>query len=164
MDTREDIRRRIKADAINLCTQVVNTAVEYKEEIIQLEKDNIKLKKENVYLKQIQIELKEQNKMLMKEIKERNKKLDNFIKRNKKICFNCFHSIICDSYLCIYCQKWVCGCCLNICKHQENDKRCPIVVCLSCIKLFPYCPKHSGNEDYHLLEYYEKNYFKNYNF
>lgn len=158
---REDIRKKIKASATNLCTLVVNTACEYKEELIQLEMDNVKLTRKNKHLVKINNNLTEQNEILLEQLHQSEKRVRKLIERlgGNNLCYNCDHYIECKiSSICVYCQERVCLCCIKTC---ESGKECSIVICLSCIKTHPICPLH--NETSHseeLLNYYRENKFK----
>jgi hypothetical protein len=165
---REDIRKKIKGEAINLCTQVVNTSIEYKEELLRLEKDNSRIRRENNYFKKIKTNLENQNKTLVKELKEKDKKIEKLIKRigPNKICFNCTHSLDCGNLaLCIYCKNWLCECCVSCCEEIKDGKFCPIFICSFCVRDFDKCPKHTPNtfiDKEELVTFYEKNRFKKY--
>lgn len=164
-DKRRNIRLKIKSEAKNLCSQVVNTSIEYKEELLQLEKDNNKLRKENEYLSTIKINLETQKEMLSEEIKEKNKRIKNLIKciAPEQICFNCQHSLNCEFHLCVYCQNRVCGCCIYFCEANNN---CSVIICSLCDKDFDNCPKHTDifteEKKQELISFYEINRFKKY--
>ena len=168
-EKREEIRREIKRDARNLCTYVVNTCVEYKEELLRLEEDirrleteKRKLEKKNQKLKRdmrnnndILTNLREENLLLYIEYENSQTRIRNMIERfgANNMCYNCDHFVDCgDTYLCVYCQKWVCKCCINPC---VNDNSCSILICSSCQQTHPKCPQHKSDkysED--LMEYY----------
>ena len=158
---REDIRKKIKADATNLCTLVVNTACEYKEEIIQLEKDNNKLGRKNKHLIKTNNNLTEQNEILLEELHQSQKRIKKLIERlgGTNLCYNCDHYIDCKiSSLCVYCQEKVCLCCIKTCTSEDD---CRIVICLSCVKTHTLCPEHNRTEfSEDLLSYYRENKFK----
>ena len=167
MNEREAIREKIRADAINLQTLVVNTACEYKEELMKLEKDilkvgkrNKKVKRKNKQLKKIQKQLEEQNNFLMEELEASQKRIRKFLKKfNKKnLCYNCDHFFDCgDTYLCVYCQKWVCFCCTNKCEEDN----CITQICNSCFKTRSICPRTDDSEiSKELMCYYKTNFFK----
>ena len=159
---REEIRKKIRTDATNLCTYVVNTCCEYKEEIMELEKDNVKLEKKNKYLKNLNKNLTEQNEILLEELENAQKRINKLIERLGKdnLCHNCDHFLDCNlASLCVYCQKWVCICCSTDC----NDLDCNIRVCTHCTSSHPLCPKHDStiSDSITLLTYYRENKFKN---
>jgi hypothetical protein len=189
-ENREDIRRKIKSKATDLCTYVVNTCVEYKEELIKLEKDNLKLTRKNMNLEKEIINLKEQNEVLYSELLTNQDRVTEIIKRFgvNNICYNCDHFLECGNfYLCIYCKKWICDCCIDFCrgrlekegKEEKEEKDalkdevyCNISICDSCYLIYEKCPSHlepnerlnEGLTDelcFELNEYYRKNkYFK----
>ena len=159
---RQEIRKKIRADATNLCTYVVNTCCEYKEEIMELEKDNEKLEKKNKHLKNVNRNLTEQNEILLEELEKAQKRVNKLIEKLGKnnLCHNCDHFLDCNlATLCVYCQKWVCICCITNC----NNPDCNIRFCIHCSSSHPLCPKHDsnvlGNVD--LLNFYRDNKFKN---
>ena len=162
MNNRIEIRKKIRADATNLCTLVVNTCCEYKEEIMELEKDNAILKKKNEYLKSLNRNLTEQNETLIQELENAQKRLNKMIEKFGKnnLCYNCDHFLDCNlASLCVYCQKWVCVCCSKDCDNLD----CRILLCTHCASSHPLCPKHDpsiiGGAD--LLDFYRQNKFKN---
>jgi cell division protein FtsB len=126
---RLEIRKRIRADAANLCEYVVKTSIEYKEELIRLEKDNQKLKKKNKYLKNTINNLKNNNNFLCEEIDSKNKNLIKILGCNE-VCFNCNHLVSCkkSKFLCSMCLQWMCSCCIDYCLQNE----CLNKVCNSC--------------------------------
>ncbi len=158
---REEVRRKIKANATNLCTLVVNTACEYKEEIIQLEKDNVKLTRKNKQLLKINNGLTEQNEILLAELHKSEKRMRKMIERlgGNNLCYNCDHYIDCKiSSICVYCQERVCLCCIKTCDSPDD---CNIVICSSCVETHPTCPQHHHTEfSEQLLSYYRENKFK----
>ena len=156
-DQREEIRKEIKRDARNLCTYVVNTCVEYKEELLQMEVDVQNLKADNKNLegvnreinrnlsdlKRIITNLREENLLLYTEYENSQSRIRNIIERfgSGNMCYNCDHFVDCgDIYLCVYCQKWVCKCCVNSCTEENS---CPILICSSCQQTHPKCPSHT---------------------
>jgi hypothetical protein len=159
---RLEIRKKIRADATNLCTYVVNTCCEYKEEIIELEKDNGILLKKNKYLKNLNKNLEEQNEILVAELENAQKRVNKLIEKLGKnnLCHNCDHFLDCNiASLCVYCQKWVCMCCSKDCDNLD----CTILLCTNCSSSHPLCPKHDetiSNKD-DLLNFYRENKFKN---
>lgn len=159
---REDIRKKIRADARNLCEYVVNTCCEYKSEIINLEKDNRKLEKKNKYLKTLNSNLTEQNEILLEELENAQKRVNKLIEKLGKnnLCHNCDHFLDCNlASLCVYCQKWVCICCSKDC----NNLDCRILLCSNCSSSHPLCPKHDSSVPgaASLLDFYRANKFKN---
>ena len=159
---RQEIRKKIRADATNLCTYVVNTCCEYKEEIMELEKDNAVLEKKNKYLKNLNKTLTEQNEILMEELENAQKRVNKMIEKLGKnnLCHNCDHFLDCNvASLCVYCQNWVCVCCSKDCDNID----CRIVLCTYCAQTHPHCPKHDSNivDGSVLLDFYRQNKFKN---
>lgn len=140
-NTRENIRHRIKSPATDLCTKVVNTCVEYKQELIELEAENLELKRKNKNLKAVNNNLKEQNDMLMGELMSVQDRLINVMNKfnPENICYNCDHFLDCTLvYQCSYCQKKVCECCIQTCSSEF----CRIHICSSCFKTHEMCPQH----------------------
>ena len=173
-EKRKEIRERIKSPAKDLCTYVVNTCVEYKEELLKLEKDNLNLERENKNLNNKIETLVEQNSLLMEELMENQERINKMIKRfnPENVCYNCDHFLHCrESFLCIYCKKWVCICCINYCKeiigfNKYNERvDCSISICESCYKTREKCPNHTNlNKELsiELHEYFNKNRYKVY--
>ena len=173
--THKDLRNRMKADATNLQTYVVNTCIEYKEELLQLEKDNLKLTRKNKNLKNKNKNLEEQCNFLMEELEHAQERIKNFIQRigSNNICYNCDHFVECGGiYLCVYCQKWICSCCVEFCQKDlgtyENGEKinCNICICISCFQTKDKCPKDNDDENAEsLMSYYKENrnkkYFRN---
>ena len=171
MDKREEIRTNIKSPAKNLCTYVVNTCIEYKEELLKLEADNFKLKRKNKNLKNKIKNLQEQNDILLDEFIESQNRITKLIEKYgaDNICYNCDHSLDCgDIFLCVYCKKWVCSCCISFCREEmgfENNgdiKYCNISICKSCNKTHSKCPDHLEYDKklaLELISYYHNNRF-----
>ena len=158
MEKRLNTRKRIRSDADNLAEYVVKTSIEYREELNQLEKDNKKLARKNKHLK---TEVKKKNEIieiLEEELERKSNQVNHLISSigSTKTCYICSHSL-CDPNLCVYCQKWVCECCLGYCKHREDGRSCITTICGDCSIENNKCPKHSYNQDEELMEYYEQN-------
>ena len=168
-EKRAEVRRRMKMDAKDLCSLVVGTACEYKEELMKLEEENNSLKSKIRHVKDINKNLQEQNENLLEEFHKAQKRIRKLIKKfgKKKLCYNCDHLIDCNYSLCVYCQKWMCECCVNICDYNKQDEvkhgefKCHTLICNSCYNTHPLCPEHHytplSNE---LLQYYLENRFK----
>jgi hypothetical protein len=158
---RSEIRKKIKEDARNLCTYVVNTCCEYKTEIMQLEKDNEVLNKKNKHLKNVNTNLIEQNEILLEELENAEKRIRKLIEKlgEENLCYNCDHFLDCNlASLCVYCQKWVCICCTKDCDVLD----CRVLICRECFKTHSLCPSHKEVEGgSSLLQYYKDHKFKN---
>ena len=167
-----NIRDKIKSPAKDLCTYVVNTCVEYKEELLKLEKENLKLKRKNKYLKNINKNLQEQNDILTEEFINSQNRITDLIEKFgvSNLCYNCDHFLDCrDIYLCVYCKKWVCSCCIFFCRQEigfeENGdtKYCNVSICEFCNKSHLNCPSHYPEDQLNktlaleLMEYYKNN-------
>ena len=171
---RKDIREKMKSPAKDLCTHVVNTCVEYKKELLNLEKDNINLERKNKNLINKIQSLEEQNSLLLEELMESQERIRKIIKRfdSNNMCYNCDHFLHCgESFLCIYCKKWVCICCINYCKQSLgfNEKKeridCCISICESCNKTHDKCPNHTNLNNelcIELHEFFNENRYKKY--
>jgi len=168
-ENRKEIRTKIKSSATNLCTYVVNTCIEYKQELLKLEEDNKKLKRKNKNLKKQNKNLSEQNDILNDEFIESQNRINKLIEKFgiTNVCYNCDHFLDCrDIYLCVYCKKWVCSCCIFFCREElgfeDNGeiKYCNISICKSCDKTHSKCPLHINlNKELtnELMEYYQNN-------
>jgi hypothetical protein len=137
-----------------------------------LEKDNAKLNRKNKNLKLQNENLQEQNNLLIEELEISQKRLRKFIKRFSphNICYSCDHFLDCgDIYLCVYCKKMVCSCCINFCRKEvgleDNGdiKYCNISICSFCESTHDKCPSHMDMPEelrQELLNYYSENKFK----
>ena len=167
-----NIRDKIKSPATDLCSYVVNTCIEFKEELLKLEKENLELVRKNEHLKIVNSNLVEQNRMLLEELEISQNRICEMIKRFgiNNVCYNCDHFLDCgDNYLCIYCKKWVCNCCTEFCRQKLGTDRhgddicCSITLCDSCANTHNRCPSHSDlNEELvkELTSYYKENRFR----
>lgn len=181
-DKRLLIREKIRSEAKDLITKVVNTAIEYKTELLSLEADNKNLHIENTHLQNINKSLENKNNLLIDEINNLRNRLDNLINimGTKNMCYNCHHNIDCgERYLCVYCQKYVCPCCNRWCKHEINgilyvengisieQKECLVNICKSCFKNNIYCPEHNANFSGNIeekMEFFHKHKWRYYDF
>lgn len=179
-EERQDVRKRIKRDAHNLCELIVKTNEEYKEELFKLELDNIQLKTNNKLIQSKCDNLKQQNELLQEEIKRKDissiileKTISKLLYKvaHKYTCGSCLHEIGCEysADLCGYCQKWICQCCRLWCKFSHysdgKTKKCYNSICKTCVELFGNnCPKHNENIDKEkrdkLDKYHKENHYE----
>ena len=159
MNGRLEIRKKMIIAPKDLAVRIVQNVTEFKEELTCLEKDNRELERKNAHLETIIEKLKVANKSMLEELKNKEAKLEGLLKTlEDDICYDCSHILNCGkANLCIYCDHWVCHCCIKWCPVDD----CIIQICDSCRKYHFFCPSHNPNFPREELDIINKKYNEN---
>ncbi len=174
------------SDPRNLTLLVVQKVLDYKDELRKLLLENKRMEKEINHLKHLLTLTENEKSLLGQNVSTSNNRIRELIElmNTKNICSSCYHSLECgDSFLCAYCQKYVCNCCRIFCTskdHHSNNSNnnnskcnncsgfenlCIFSMCTECSEHYrETCPKHNEDmtfeEKEELIQYFMKNRYR----
>jgi len=158
---RLDVRNAMRRETASVQDYVIESCIDYRQELKVLEAENKRLKTSNTLLaaqNQALLDARKKNDELLTFHRKVLKQARRAQRPNKE-CALCDHPLACQKSLCVYCQQWMCQCCRRWCNCKGP---CTVTMCKQCsAKEQRECPKHNAawiesERGRALMTYYEE--------